>query len=107
MRVLREVGVVRHGVGLLCIVEVVASGVSELGGDGRDDAGCGPLLDRLIGEDSGGLGAASDSFCSVVKFRCSPVAIPPGFTALATMPSDAQRRVASTAKREFAVFDWA
>jgi len=56
VRVLREVGVVRDGVGLLRIVKVMASGVSELRGDGRDDGGGGALLDRFVREDSGGLG---------------------------------------------------
>jgi hypothetical protein len=39
-------------------------------------------------------------------WRCSSVAMPPGIRALAVMPSFAQRRVASTAKSTFAVFDW-
>lgn len=56
MRVLREVGIVRHRVGLLPVVEVVTAGVGELGGDGRDDTGGGSLLDRLVREDSGSLG---------------------------------------------------
>ncbi len=32
--------------------------------------------------------------------------IPPGISALATIPSSAQRRVASTASSTLAVFDW-
>ena len=69
MRVLCEVGVVRHGVGLAGVVKIVTSGVSELRGDGCDDAGRGPLLDRLVSEDSGGL-------CRVeLLFALAPVAL--------------------------------
>jgi hypothetical protein len=42
-----------------------------------------------------------------VKFRCSPVFTPPGFTAFATMPSAPHRLVASTTNSESAVFDGA
>ena len=43
---------------------------------------------------------------SAVRWRCSGVAIPPGISALAMMPSAAQRRVASTANSTLAVLDW-
>lgn len=104
--VLRKLGVVSHGVGLSRVVEIVTSGMSELRGNGRDDRGGGSLFDGFVGKDAGGFAASRDSLCCVEKFRCSPVATPPKLTA-ATMPSEAHRRVASTAKSEFAVLDWA
>jgi len=55
--VLREVGVVRHGVGLPRVVEIVTSGVSELRGDGRDDRRGGSLFNGLVGKDAGGFGS--------------------------------------------------
>ena len=48
---------------------------------------------------------ASGRYVSGPTWRCNPVAIPPGISALAVMPSPAQRRVASTANRTFAVLD--
>ncbi len=56
VRVLGEVGVVGYGVGLLCVVEVVTSGMCELRGDGCDEGGGGALFDGFVGEDAGGFG---------------------------------------------------
>ena len=39
-------------------------------------------------------------------WRCRFVAIPPGISALAVIPSAAQRAVAPTANSTFAVFAW-
>ena len=56
MGVLREVSVVRRGIGLLSVLEIVPAGVGEFRGDGGDDAGGCPLRDGLLAEDAGGLG---------------------------------------------------
>ena len=66
-----------------------------------------PCATVLYGKMPAASAAARDSRCAGVKLRCSPVATPPGFTAFAKMPSPAHRRVASTANRALAVFDWA
>jgi len=54
--VVEQVGVVRHGVGLAAVIQVVAARVGEFRGDCRDEGGGGALLGGLVGEDSRCLG---------------------------------------------------
>ena len=51
-----EICVIRHGVGLAGVIEVVAAGMSELGRNSSDHGGRGTLLDCLVGEQPGRLG---------------------------------------------------
>lgn len=104
---LGEFGIVRHGIRLATVVEIVASGMSELRRHRRDETGGSSLCHCLVLEQTSRFRGIERFFLRRGEVALEPRRDAPGFTAFVTMPSEAQRRVASTANSELAVFDCA
>ncbi len=70
--IFEQVGIIGHGVGLLAVSKIVPASVGEFEGDGRDEGGGGTLLDRLIDEDSRGLGVGQVIFLFLCEVSLQP-----------------------------------